>query len=171
MSCVSVIAAVADNKAIGLDNALPWHLPEDLKRFRSLTMGHHIIMGRKTYESLGRLLPGRMTVIVSRQTDYCVEGAITAGSLESAISQCGSDEEIFVIGGAELYREALIKADRLYLTEISGEYPADAYFPEYDQGAWRELAREQHVSSEGLAYSFVVYGREAAGIQPATQST
>lgn len=164
MSCVSVIAAVADNKAIGLDNALPWHLPEDLKRFRSLTMGHHIIMGRKTYESLGRLLPGRTTVIVTRQTDYCVEGAITAGSLDSAILQCANDAEIFVIGGAELYREALKKADKLYLTEIRGEYAADAYFPEYDQSAWRELTREEHVSSEGLAYSFVVYGREAASI-------
>jgi dihydrofolate reductase len=171
MSCVSVIAAVADNRAIGLENALPWHLPEDLKRFRSLTMGHHIIMGRKTYESLGRLLPGRKTVIVSRQTDYCVEGAITAGSLDAAIAQCGNDEQIFVIGGAELYREALDKADRLYLTEISGDYAADAYFPEYNRSAWNELTRESHVSPEGVGYSFVVYQRVAASGQPATQST
>jgi len=159
MSCVSVIAAVADNNTIGLDNALPWHLPEDLKRFRSLTMGHHIIMGRKTYESLGRLLPGRTTVIVSRQPGYRVEGAITASSLESAIAQCGSDEEIFVIGGAELYREALAKADRLYLTEIHCSYAGDAFFPEYDRNAWREVSRERHVSAEGLPYSYVVYSR------------
>lgn len=159
MSCVSVIAAVADNNAIGLNNALPWHLSEDLKRFRSLTMGHHIIMGRKTYESLGRLLPGRITVIVSRQTDYCVEGAITAGSLTEAIAQCGNDEEIFVIGGAELYREALTRADRLYLTEVAGEFVADAFFPDYDRAAWREVSRERHVSEQGLAYSFVLYQR------------
>lgn len=159
MSCVSVIAAVADNNAIGLNNALPWHLSEDLKRFRSLTMGHHIIMGRKTYESLGRLLPGRITVIVSRQTDYCVEGAITAGSLPEAIARCGNDEEIFVIGGAELYREALTRADRLYLTEVAGEFEADAFFPDYDRAAWREVSRERHVSEQGLAYSFVLYQR------------
>lgn len=160
MSCVSVIAAVADNKAIGLDNALPWHLSEDLKRFRSLTMGHHIIMGRKTYESLGRLLPGRITVIVSRQPDYCIDGAISAGSLEAAISQCGNDEEVFVIGGAELYREALIRADKLYLTEVHGEFAADAFFPDYDKSTWRETKREPHVSENGLAYSFVEYDRQ-----------
>jgi dihydrofolate reductase len=160
MSCVSVIAAVADNNAIGLDNGLPWHLPEDLKHFRSLTMGHHIIMGRKTYESLGRLLPGRTTVIVTRQTDYCIEGALVAGSLEEAVSLCGSDDEVFVIGGAELYKLALPAADRLYLTEVNGEFAADTFFPEYDKAAWREVARERLVSESGLAFSFVVYERQ-----------
>lgn len=159
MSCLSVIAAVADNEAIGLDNGLPWHLPEDLKHFRSLTMRHHIIMGRKTYESLGRLLPGRTTVIVTRQTDYCVEGAIVAGSLEEAVSRCGNDEEVFVIGGAEIYKIALPAADRLYLTEVHGEFPADAFFPEYDKAAWHEVARERLVSENGQAFSFVVYER------------
>ena len=157
MSCVSVIAAVADNNAIGLDNGLPWHLPEDLKHFRSLTMGHHIIMGRKTYESLGRLLPGRTTVIVTRQTDYCVAGALVAGSLDEAVSLCGNDDEVFVIGGAELYKLALPIADKLYLTEVSGEFSADTFFPEYDKAAWREVARERLVSEGGLAFSFVVY--------------
>lgn len=161
MSCLSVIAAVADNQAIGLDNGLPWHLPEDLKHFRSLTMGHHIIMGRKTYESLGRLLPGRTTVIVTRQKDYCVEGAIMAGSLEEAVSHCGNDEEVFVIGGAEIYKVALPAADRLYLTEVHGEFPADAFFPQYDKAAWRETARERLVSDNGQAFSFVVYERQA----------
>lgn len=160
MSCLSVIAAVADNNAIGLDNGLPWHLPEDLKHFRSLTMGHHIIMGRKTYESLGRLLPGRTTVIVTRQTDYCVTGALVAGSLEEAVSLCGNDDEMFVIGGAELYKLALPMADRLYLTEVSGEFPADTFFPEYDKAAWHEVARERLVSESGLAFSFVVYERQ-----------
>ena len=160
MSCVSVIAAVADNNAIGLDNGLPWHLPEDLKHFRSLTMGHHIIMGRKTYESLGRLLPGRTTVIVTRQTDYCVAGALVAGSLEEAISLCANDDEVFVIGGAELYKLALPVADKLYLTEVSGEFAADTFFPEYDKAAWREVAHERLVSESGLAFSFVVYERQ-----------
>jgi dihydrofolate reductase len=160
MSCLSVIAAVADNNAIGLDNGLPWHLPEDLKHFRSLTMGHHIIMGRKTYESLGRLLPGRTTVIVTRQTDYCVTGALVAGSLEEAVSLCGNDDEMFVIGGAELYKLALPMADRLYLTEVSGEFPADTFFPEYDKAAWHEVARERLISESRLAFSFVVYERQ-----------
>jgi len=161
MSCVSVIAAVADNKAIGLNNTLPWHLPEDLKHFRQLTMGHHIIMGRKTYESLGRLLPGRITVIVSRQLGYGAEGAITAGSLQAAIDACGADEEIFVIGGAELYREAMQRADRLYLTEVHRAFEGDAFFPEYDRAAWQEETREAHVSADGLPYNFVRYRRSA----------
>lgn len=161
MSCVSVIAAVADNKAIGLNNTLPWHLPEDLKHFRQLTMGHHIIMGRKTYESLGRLLPGRITVIVSRQPGYGVEGAVTAGSLQAAIDACAADEEIFVIGGAELYREAMLRADRLYLTEVHRAFEGDAFFPEYDRDAWQEETREAHVSAGGLPYSFVRYRRSA----------
>lgn len=160
MSCLSVIAAVASNRTIGLDNTLPWHLPEDLKHFRQLTMGHHIIMGRKTFESLGRLLPGRTTVIVSRQPGYAAEGAITAGSLREAVAACGSDEEVFVIGGAELYREALTLADRLYVTEVHDEFKGDAYFPEYDREAWREGTREPHVSADGLAFSFVTYSRK-----------
>jgi dihydrofolate reductase len=159
MSCLSVIAAVARNGVIGRDNTLPWHLPEDLKHFRQLTMGHHIIMGRKTYESLGRLLPGRITVVVSRQPGYRVEGAITAGSLRDAVAACGADEEVFVIGGAELYREALAIADRLYLTEIHADFAGDANFPDYDRAAWRETARQQFTGAGGLPFSFVVYQR------------
>lgn len=162
MTCLSVIAAVASNRAIGLDNALPWHLPEDLKQFRGLTMGHHIIMGRKTYDSLGRLLPGRTTVIVSRQAGYRVPGAVTACSLREAVAACGDDEEVFVIGGAELYREALALADRLYLTEVHAEFEADAFFPEYDRDAWQEETRENRVSADGLAFSFVTYRRKRA---------
>lgn len=167
MPCLSVIAAVARNRTIGLDNTLPWHLPEDLKHFRNLTMGHHIIMGRKTYESLGRLLPGRTTVIVSRQPGYRVAGAITASSLPEAVAACGADEEVFVIGGAELYREALALADRLYLTEVHAEFAGDAFFPEYDRHTWHETSRESHTSSAGLAFSFVAYRRQSC----ATQST
>lgn len=159
MPYLSVIAAVASNRVIGRDNGLPWHLPEDLKHFRGLTMGHHIIMGRKTFQSLGRLLPGRTTVVVSRQPGYTVEGAKVARSLHEAVAACAGDEEIFVIGGAELYREALTLADRLYLTEIDAAVEGDAWFPDYDRAAWREEARERHLSADGLAYSFVTYRR------------
>lgn len=173
MTCLSVIAAVARNRVIGLDNALPWRLPEDLQHFRGLTMGHHIIMGRKTFESLGRLLPGRTSVIVSRQPEYKVPGAKMASSLREAVAACDGDEEVFVIGGAELYRQALPLADRLYLTEIHAEFQGDAFFPEFDRAVWRESARERHVGANGLAFSFVTYQRGAVqAVQPcATQST
>jgi len=158
---LSIIAAIAKHHVIGIDNTLPWRLPEDLKRFKALTMGHHIIMGRKTYESLGRLLPGRTTVIVSRNRDYTVPGALVVASLQQALEACGNDEEIFVIGGAELYREALPMADRLYMTEIDAEFAGDAYFPEYPRSGWREVAREHHVSADGLPFSYVTYQANA----------
>jgi len=158
---LSVIAAIARNGTIGRDNTLPWHLPEDLKHFKALTMGHHIIMGRKTYESLGRLLPGRTTVVVSRNQDYAVSGAKVVSSLQQAIQACAGDEEIFVIGGAELYREALPMAGRLYLTEIDEDFDGDAYFPEYPKSAWSEIARECHVSSGGLPFSYMTYKANA----------
>lgn len=154
---LSVIAAVARNGIIGRDNGLPWHLPEDLKRFKALTMGHHIIMGRKTYESLGRLLPGRTTVIVTRNPAYAVPGALVAGSLEQAVAMCGNDPEVFVIGGAELYRESLLLAQRLYLTEIDQDFDGDARFPDWPRANWCEIEREAHVSANGLPYSYVTY--------------
>jgi len=159
MSTVSIIAAIAANGVIGRNNDLPWHLPEDLKRFRALTMGHHIIMGRKTYESLGRLLPGRTTVVVSRNPDYHVEGAIVVSSLAAAMAACANDPEVFVIGGAQLYREALPLADRLYLTELQDAFEGDASFPAYDRSAWREELREAHVSTQGLKFSYANYSR------------
>ncbi|OIQ83726.1 dihydrofolate reductase [mine drainage metagenome] len=161
MTCLSIIAAVARNRVIGINNVLPWHLPEDLKRFRALTMGHHIIMGRKTYESLGRLLPGRVTVIVSRSKTYAVPGAQVADSLEAALALCKDDAEVFVIGGAALYHAALPEADRLYLTEIGQEFPGDVFFPEFDHAAWREKSRESHVSDTGLPYSYLIYEKNA----------
>jgi len=156
---ISIIAAIARNRVIGINNTLPWHLPEDLKRFRALTMGHHIVMGRKTYESLGRLLPGRTTVIVSRQKNYAVEGAKVAYSLQQAIALSAGDSEVFVIGGAELYKEALELADRLYLTEINPEFEGDAYFPEFERTAWAATESEQHVSADGLNYSYLTLDR------------
>jgi dihydrofolate reductase len=161
MTSLSLIAAVAENGVIGVNNTLPWHLPEDLKRFRALTTGHHIIMGRKTYESLNRLLPGRITVIVTRNPDYRVEGALIADSLEQAIAQCDQDDEAFLIGGAELYEEGMKLADKLYLTEIHATFAGDAYFPVVDLNVWSEAARESHVSEKGLKYSYVTYLRRS----------
>jgi len=160
MQNLSVIVAVANNNVIGLDNTLPWHLPEDLKRFRALTTGHHIIMGRKTYESLGRLLPGRTTVIVTRNPQYKIEGALIAHSLEAAMALCRNDDEAFLIGGAELYQHGLDLANKLYMTEIAIEVKGDAHFPALDMSQWQESAREAHVSEKGLEFGYVTYVRK-----------
>jgi len=154
----SIIAAVASNGVIGRDNRLPWHLSDDLKRFRALTMGHHVIMGRRTWESIGRLLPGRTMVIVTRNPGYAVPGCLVAHSLQEAVALAGDDHEVFVIGGAELYREALKSAARVYLTEVHAEFEGDARFPEFDRSAWREVSRESG-SDPALPHDFVVYER------------
>lgn len=159
MQTINVIAAMARNRVIGIRNTLPWRLPADLQHFKTLTMGHHIIMGRKTYESIGKPLPGRTTVIVSRDADYRVRNCLTADSIDSAITACGADPEIFFVGGAELYGQVLPRADRLYLTEIQADYPGDAYFPAFDAKDWRETARQVHLSPDGLGYHFVTYQR------------
>lgn len=159
MTKLSSIVAIANNRVIGVDNTLPWHLPEDLKRFRALTMGHHIIMGRKTYDSLGRLLPGRTTVIVTRNPNYKVEGALVANSLEAAIALCKGDDEAFLIGGAELYQDGLKLSNRLYITQIDLSGTGDAYFPEYSLNEWQEISREAHVSEQGLSFNYVTYER------------
>lgn len=159
MACLSLIVAIAKNRVIGLNNTLPWHLPEDLKRFRALTTGHHIIMGRKTYDSLGRLLPGRTTVIVTRNPDYKVEGAIVLHSLEAAIAACGDDNEAFLIGGAELYKDGLKLANKLYITEIHAEYQGDAFFPEFDASKWQVCESESHKAENGLSFAYFTYQR------------
>lgn len=161
MSCLSIIVAVARNRVIGANNTLPWHLPEDLKRFRVLTTGHHIIMGRKTYESLNRLLPGRTTVIVTRNSNYRVAGALIANSLQQAIKLCGNDEEVFLIGGAELYRDGLKLANKLYITEIDAAFEGDAFFPEFDKTKWQEISREDYVSEQGLPFRYMTYTQVA----------
>ena len=156
---LSVIAAIARNGVIGFENTLPWHLPEDLKRFKSLTMGHHIIMGRKTYESVGRLLPGRISVIVSQNPEYQVPGALVANSLSQAIALCRGDSESFMIGGAQLYQDALPLANKLYLTMIDEDYAGDAFFPPIDYSEWQESAKQPGISATGLSYAFVDYIR------------
>lgn len=157
---VSLLVAVARNGVIGNKGKLPWHLPADLKRFKELTMGHHIIMGRKTYESIGRLLPGRTTVIVTRRPDYHVPGAIVAHSLEEAIAACKGDDEIFVVGGAEIFREALPIAGRIYATEIHTEVEGDVFFPEWNKSDWKEIGRTR--CQNGLNCDFVIYSPQAA---------
>jgi len=161
MMSLSVIVALAKNRVIGLNNTLPWYLPEDLKRFKQLTMGHHIIMGRKTYESLGRLLPGRQTVIVTRNPDYKVDGAIVVHSLEQAISVSSADSEAFLIGGAELYQQSLPLAKRLYLTMIDAEFEGDAYFPEIELDHWDLLEQQDLISQQGWAFHYLSYQRKA----------
>lgn len=180
---LSIISAMAqDNRVIGVANKLPWHLPEDLKHFKAITAGHHIIMGRLTYESIGKLLPGRVTVIVSRNKDYSVQGCITAPSLEDAIKIIPETEiEAFVIGGAQLYNEAIKLADKIYLTEITfsessklfgASVTGDAFFPDIDLNIWkktkpgrRNKAKPKPTSTKspapttGAYYRFVEYER------------
>lgn len=162
---VSLVAAVAANGVIGRDGALPWRLPEDLKRFKALTLGHHIVMGRKTYESIGRLLPGRTTVIVTHQRDYAVPGAIVATSLEDAIGRCIGDDEVFVIGGAEIYRAALPIADRMYLTLVQAPFEGDTLFPAWEAEDWELISREplSPVPASGAPVEFCLYQRRRAG--------
>lgn len=157
---ISIISAHAANRTIGINNTLPWRLPEDLQYFKALTLGHHILMGRKTYESIGKPLPGRTTVIITRSNYPAPEGVKIAHSLQEAIDVCGADEEIFFVGGAELYAQALPLADRLYLTEIQADVNGDAWFPDYDRADWREASRNvRRDEASGLEFHFAVYDR------------
>jgi len=159
---ISIIAAMAANRTIGLENRLPWHLPDDLKRFKALTMNHHIVMGRKTYDSIGKPLPGRDTVIVTRNMDYAVPGCVAVNSLDAALTVSFSDAEVFFVGGADLYRQVLPIANRIYLTEIRRVFDGDAFFPEFDMRQWSETSREQHRTEgdNGFEYHYVIYDRK-----------
>jgi dihydrofolate reductase len=156
---LTLIAAVARNGVIGIANRLPWHLPADLRHFKALTLGHTVIMGRKTWESLPpnfRPLPGRRNIVVTRNGDYRAEGATVVSSLPAALAAAEGDEA-FVIGGAQLYATALPLAQRLQLTEIDASYEGDTHFPAIDPGLWREIGRETHRDESGLGYAFVIY--------------
>ena len=160
---IGLIVALAANGVIGRNNALPWHLPADLKRFKALTMGHPVIMGRKTHESIGRPLPGRRNLVITRNRGYSAPGCEIFHSLAEAIDACRGAEQVFVIGGAELYRESLPRAHRLEFTEIHAEFEGDATFPEYFLAHWRETGREIHGNEAGIPfrYDFVRYERIA----------
>jgi len=162
MTSVAIIVAIAQNRTIGVNNTLPWRCPEDLRHFKALTMGHHMIMGRKTFDSIGKPLPGRTTVVVTRNRDLNMAGCVIAHSLEDAMTACTGDEEIFIVGGAELYAQALPLVDTLYITEIQQDVIGDAHFPEFDKKAWREISREIHMQElpQSLEYHFVTYQRQ-----------
>ena len=151
---ISIIVAAAQNRTIGRDGDLPWKLSSDLKRFKKLTMGHHIIMGRKTFESIGRLLPGRTTVVITRQEAYTVpDGGLVAHSLDEAITLAKDDDEAFIIGGAQLYDAAFPRADRLYLTTVEAEVEGDTHFPEWQADNWTVISDEQFPADERNDFS------------------
>ena len=164
---LSVIVAAAENGVIGRNNELPWHLSEDLKYFRRVTMGKPLVMGRATFESIGRPLPGRTNIVVSRRAGYAPEGVRVVTSVEGAldlardIALLDGAEELMVIGGAQIYAAALPLADRLYFTEVHAHVEGDARLPQIDWSTWREVSRERHAAVEPnpYAYSFVVYER------------
>jgi dihydrofolate reductase len=161
---VTLVAAVAENGVIGRDNALPWRIPEDLKRFRALTLGHAVIMGRKTFDSLGRPLPGRINVVLSRHACRSCEGIVVVSSLDDGLKAVPQGLEAFVIGGAEIYRLALPLADRLVLTEVRAAFAGDVRFPEYDRTAFAETAREPCTdAASGLEYDVATYERRGPG--------
>jgi len=165
---LSLLVAMARNRVIGRNNKLPWHLPADLKRFKFLTMGQTIVMGRKTYESIGRPLPGRANIIVTRQTGYEVPGAIVVNTIDDALLICertgSSNGENFIIGGEELYRQTLKICQRIYITEIQRDFEGDAFFPEFDPNEWEETQRDRHISENdtNLEYHFVVLDRKVS---------
>lgn len=158
---LSLIVAMAKNRVIGADGKIPWHLPNELQLFKSVTLGHHIIMGRKTWESINRLLPGRTTVIVTRRKDYAIAGAKIAHALDEAIALCAGDTEVFVIGGGELYRVALPMADRIYLTVVDAEPEGDTRMPEFDAAQWRMNDVRQYYRDDRHAhdYRFEIHDR------------
>lgn len=159
---LALVAACGRGRVIGIGNRLPWHLPEDMKFFRETTRGKPVIMGRKTWESLPdafRPLPGRLNIVVSRNPGYHAPGAQVVGSLPDALTAAGEAEIACVIGGAELYRQALPLADRLILTEIDQDYPGDAFFPAFTPKEWAEASRQPQVSATGLPFAFVTYER------------
>ena len=156
---IALIAAVARNGVIGVDNRLPWRLPEDMRRFRALTLGHSVIMGRRTFESIGRALPGRQNVVITRNVDFRAADCAIAASLAGAVALVALHDPAFVIGGESLYREALPMASALYLTEIDRDFAGDARFPDFSRESWRETKRELRHRDDpgGFDYAFATY--------------
>ena len=151
---VSVIVAVAEGGVIGANGMMPWHISEDLRMFKRVTSGHPVVMGRRTFESLGRPLPGRTNVVVTRNPSWSSEGVRVAGSLENAVALFPPGEEVFVIGGGEIYRQAMPLADRFYLTRIDAAYDGDTFFPEWNEADWRLVSREHHAHGAEFPHPF-----------------
>ncbi|MNJ92960.1 Dihydrofolate reductase [compost metagenome] len=156
MNQITIVVAISENNAIGKDNQLLWHLPADLKHFKNKTTGKTIIMGRKTYDSIGKPLPNRRNIVITRQRGLQLAGIEVVNSLEEAISICKADEEVFIIGGAEIYRQALPLVHKIELTRVHQEFEADAFFPELASETWKEVWKEDHLPDEKnkFAYTF-----------------
>ncbi len=159
---VSIIAAMDRNRLIGNRNQLPWHLPADLAHFKQVTMGKPIVMGRKTYESIGRALPGRTNIVLTRSPDFNAEGVLTAHTLEQALDYVSSEDEVMIIGGSAIYELTLSRADRLYLTYVENSFEGDAWFPDFDLEQWKIIGSEEHSADEKNSsdYRFVTYARK-----------
>lgn len=159
---LSIIVIFDEHRLIGRDNGLPWHLPADLKHFKSITMGHSMIMGRKTFESIGKPLPGRQSVVITRKKGYQPDGTAVVNSLEGAMQLCASEEEVFVIGGAQIFEQALPLASKLYITQIHHVFEGDTFFPEIQQEHWEMISKEDYEPDEKnpWAYSFLSYRKK-----------
>ncbi len=157
MTRIVLVAAVAANGIIGANGKLPWHLPEDLQHFKRVTLGHAVVMGRKTWESLKGPLPGRENIVVTRQAGYQASGAAVASSLDAALALCTGESVVCVIGGERIFKEALPLAAGLIMTEIKQDFAGDARFPDYDRSQWRETQREAHTAANGMRFDFVLY--------------
>lgn len=160
MTNLTIIVATDANNGIGIHNSLPWHLPEDLAHFKRLTSGHPIIMGRKTFDSIGRPLPNRRNIVITRNAGWRHDGVECAGSLEEARKLVADADQAFVIGGAQVYGQAMPLVARLVITRIARTYECDAFFPAVNADEWQETAREEHVSAAGLPYAFISYTRK-----------
>ena len=159
---ISLIAAMDENRLIGANNALPWHLPADLQHFKAMTMGKPILMGRKTYDSIGRPLPGRTNVVITRDKNWHVDGCVVAHSIEEALASVDA-EEVMVMGGASFYEQMISRAGRLYITRIHGQYEGDAWFPEYESDDWRLVSKEYFSADDvnPVGHSFLLYEKLA----------
>ncbi|QDE30234.1 type 3 dihydrofolate reductase [Shewanella polaris] len=151
---IAMIAAMANNRVIGKDNKMPWHLPEDLRHFKAVTLSKPIVMGRKTFESIGRPLPGRLNIVISRNTEFSPEGVTCVTNYEDAIAAAGECEELVIIGGGQLYAQLLPKTDVLYLTLIDLDADGDTFFPDWDDGSWDLQSSVNATNDKGLQYSF-----------------
>lgn len=157
---ISIVVAISENHVIGKDNKLLWYLPNDLKHFKEITSGHTVIMGRKTYESVGKPLPRRRNIIITRQA-ILIEGCEVVNSIEAALALCADEEEVFIVGGAEIYKQSMHLTDRIYLTIVHKVYDGDSFFPEINKSEWREVSREDHQPDEknAIPYSFITLER------------
>ncbi|WP_295673441.1 dihydrofolate reductase [uncultured Mucilaginibacter sp.] len=157
---ISIVVAISENHVIGKDNKLLWYLPNDLKHFKEITSGHTVIMGRKTYESVGKPLPRRRNIIITRQA-ISIEGCEVVNSIEAALALCADEEEVFIVGGAEIYKQSMHLTDRIYLTIVHKVYDGDSFFPEINKSEWREVSREDHQPDEknAIPYSFITLER------------